>query len=311
MSAELPKVNPLERLDEEAVQKIWDGIDKGLEAMKKTAFPGNKKGSFIPLSLSPDFLASGLPQRAPAHLKYLFEGTGQAYEYQKDLTDETHFSALDLAAQGGHFLASFRVHDWERAGAETYVAVDMVIYIDAQGHVQVLPIAKKAIIAGGRYPGGLAAATQVRVDKLRELQQLGIPTIHIHGDEAKEAVLYEGLYPKGKDEILEAIKTNDEVAARYLPQLVHIARVLDEHKFGSIHFLSDLIFDGEQFRYLDAGADVGAKGETLFVNPSLELLLRIFPMRKGQIEALYAEKSGESVKAARDHSEARALEALE
>jgi len=271
----------LDLVDEAFVKDMCDVLETALDKVNSSPFKVGAK-DFIPLSIASSVDATSLSGKIAARspdLGVLFQGLGRDYKYQKDLTDETNFKFLDFSADGGTFVASFRVQDYKRTGNESYTAVDVVVYLDNQGCMKAVPVVKKAIIAGGAMvPGALQETTQHRVDKLKSLESLGIPVIHLHGVDAKTAILYESLCPAGTDELLDEMKVDSTVAERYLPQLWDIASRLDTAGYSSLNFLSDIVFDGKCFRYLDAGADVGyenatGKGET----PSQDLLLRTFP----------------------------------
>jgi hypothetical protein len=271
----------LDLVDEAFVRDMCDALESALDKVNASPFKVGAK-EFIPLSVAPSVDVASLSTKIAAlspSLSVLFQGVGKDYKYQKDLTDETNFKFLDLSTEGGTFVASFRVQDYKRTGNESYTAVDVVVYLDKQGRLQAVPVVKKAIIAGGAMvPGALPETTQNRVNKLKNLESLGVPIIHLHGVDAKTAILYESLYPAGTDELLDKMKVDATVAEHYLPQLWDIASCLDTAGYASQDFLSDIVFDGERFRYLDAGADVGyensiRKDDT----PSQDLLLRTFP----------------------------------
>lgn len=271
----------LDLVDEAFVRDMCDVLESALDKVNASPFKVGAK-EFIPLSVASSVDANSLGGKIAARspdLGVLFQGLGRDYKYQQDLTDETNFKFLDFSADGGTFVASFRVQDYKRTGNESYTAVDVVVYLDNQGQLKAAPVVKKAIIAGGAMvAGALKETTQNRADRLKSLESLGIPIIHLHGLDAKTAILYESLYPAGTDELLDKMKVDASTAERYLPQLWDIARRLDSAGYPSQNFLSDIVFDGESFRYLDAGADVGYENATeKDATPSQDLLLRTFP----------------------------------
>lgn len=260
MTQDQDSQNKLEFVDESILKDLWPTLNSALAKVKESPLKGSYR-DFVPLSVTPLLAESSIlkdEQSIPTDLQYLFKGLGVTYKYQSDLTGEANFAFLDVAKEGGKFVASFRVHDYERTGNESYTAVDIVVYIDAAGKLCATPIVKKAIIGGGAMvPGACAQKTRDRVAKLKEIEGFGVPTIHLHGVDAETAVLYEALYPSGTEAAFTKIKENPEFATQALPQLVNIAKKLDIHKFYSLNFLSDVIYDGQRFLYLDGGSDVG------------------------------------------------------
>lgn len=281
----------LENVDEEFVSQMWNSTLSALNTLRESPFSGTVK-DFTPLSLSTELAASQLLQRAdiiPQECSQLLDGLNKEYKYQSDLTDAADFTKLDIGNKDTTFVASFRVHDYERTGAESYSAVDLIVYIDKHGVINTVPIVKKAIVAGTMGGGGLQRATQNRANKLQEMSDAGIPTIHIHGIDASTAIIYEKLYPDNKLAIYELINSDAAAAEKHLPKLVAIAKQLDDLAYFSLDFLRDIVFDGEEFLYLDAGSDVGNKGEdTRNTRPSLNILLKKFPEHTARIESLYS-----------------------
>jgi hypothetical protein len=270
----------LEQVDETFYQKMAKVLTDSLAKVSASPFPVDTKA--IPVNVSSAVNLAVLKDKVLAiapQLEGIFSGVGVPYEYDKDLTGEANFEFLDLFSKGGTFVACFRVHEYERTGNESYTAVDLVVYLDQAGDLQAEPIVKKAIIGGGAMvEGGLKGATFNRKMALEGLRAFGIPVIHLHGVDIDTAVLYESLYPAGTAQILEDMKKDAALAYRLMPQLWHIARRLDAAGYPSQNFLSDLVFDGENFLYLDGGADVGWQGGALGEHPSQDLLLRTFPL---------------------------------
>ncbi|MCX6733874.1 MAG: hypothetical protein NTX63_03595 [Candidatus Peregrinibacteria bacterium] len=268
-----------------------------------------KKVPYAPLALAPQLktalLSYDLTQMSP-DVKWLLDLIERPYLYQADLTDAPQFALLDIAKDGATFLASFRVKDYDRTGHESYTAVDLVMYLDQHGVIQTCPVVKKAIIAGGdSAPGGLARATKKRLANAEMLKEIGIPTIHFHGDEVDGAVVYEKLYLNDKASVLESMKRDPVLAEQYLPELIDIAHKLDSHGYGILGFISDLIHDPvtNTFVYLDTGSDLGQPGS---VNdgsrPGLKELIRTFPQNADFITKLYEEKGAVSAEQARVNS---------
>lgn len=284
--------NNLPNIDAKFMENMWQAVDHAMEDFKRSSFSKEKKAEFTPLSLSDSIATSPLLGKGQISLEscsHLLDGLGQNYQYQKDLTNEEHFSLLDIGMSGEQFVASFRVCDYVRTGAESYCAVDIVVYVDLDGAIRAVPIVKKAIVAGEMGgEGALGRATLARTKKLEELANDGVPVAHIHGVDAKSAVIYEKLYCGNADATYESMKLDHELAAIYLPQLVIIAKILDEAGYSSIGFLRDLIFDGDQFLFIDGGSDVGNKGETAKdAKKSYGALIRKFPQYSSEIDSLY------------------------
>ena len=274
--------------------KLHDSLNATLSGLRDNPFTKNRllvDGNGAPRVMG-DEIAQALAatEGVSPDVRQCVNGAELAYKYLNDLTRAEQFELLDLAQDGGQFVGSFRVAEYVRTGGESYSAVDIVVYLTADGELAVTPIVKKAIVAGGAsmVQGGLGKTTRNRVEKLSQLRRLGIPTIHIHGSDPEHATVYEGLYHDSKDRVFEDIKMGRPGTERHLAQLAHIAHALDLNGFDSMDFTSDVIFDGGRFLYLDGGADVGNPG----VDPagstrSLSILCRNFPSKAALIEVLY------------------------
>ena len=220
----------------------------------------------------------------------------QPYAHRTDLMNAVTFSRLDFAKDGATFLASFRIKDYDRTGHESFTAIDLVVYLDKDGVIKTCPVVKKAIIAGGdSAPGGLARATKTRIANAKALGNIGVPTIHLYGDEADSAVVYETLYLNNKSDIISAMKQDPVLAEQYLPQLIDIAYKLDSHGYSILGFISDLIHNPvtNRFMYLDTGSDLGQPNSTSN-DRCLRELCRTFPQSVDFIEKHYAEKGAVS-----------------
>ncbi len=255
-----------------------------------------QKRPFVPLALAPSLkesLLSADKSHMTPEVQSLLSGVGYEYKFQNDLTDAPQFALLDIAKDGARFLASFRVKDYDRTGHESFTAVDLVMYLDQHGVIQTCPVVKKAIIAGGdSAPGGLARATKGRLANAEALKAIGVPTIHIHGDEVDSAVVYEKLYLNDKNSVLESMKKDPVLAEQYLPGLIDIGHKLDSHGYGILGFISDLIHDQvtNTFMYLDTGSDLGQPDTAIGDSRALNELLRTFPQNADFITKLYEEK---------------------
>lgn len=233
------------------------------------------------------------------------------YAYASDLVDDVKFQSLSLANDGYVFLSSFRVVEYVRKGGEAYCAVDFVVTLNPEGVVEVVPMVKKAIIAGGaRVPGALAATTSNRVKRLENIRDLGIPTVNIFGATPEEAVIYEQLYPGVlKKSVFGVIDSKLEGWKVYLDQLIDIVRKLDEGGIVSMNFLSDLTFDGEQFIYLDGGSDLSES--SLSNDWNMQVLVRRFPEHQTYILNALKKTSREEVSNICDESSTSLLAAIE
>ena len=139
-----------------------------------------------------------------------------------------------------------------------------------EGQVKTKPMAKKAITVGSAD-----LVVKSHLSRLADLEQRGIKIAKNYGE--RGAVIFQDLYHDSMRQVIEAIKVDPIANKGLLDGLVRIAYVLDSSGYDTMKFLDDMIFDGQNFIYVDGGHDLGdRRDKSIPLSPFLLLYLDQF-----------------------------------
>lgn len=161
--------------------------------------------------------------------------------------------ALGILNAGDRLRDYRELRDFARAGGESYGAIFRLELVDGAGRACSKTVYAKALVTGfGAEAAEKAARSQV--DRFRLLDDWDIPVPHVYG--CGKGTIYQ-----------QYVEGGVPAPARHASELARIAAILDFRGAHPIGFLHDLIDQGGDLYYVDAGCDLGALAEGRPPNP--------------------------------------------
>lgn len=155
---------------------------------------------------------------------------------------------------GDDYLFHVRVRPYEPTGADGYAEIDRVILRNAASKVPRTLLVFKKAITGGSMAADLQKTALDHQQKLAAIRDLGIATPEIYAVE--HATLYEEHIPDETRNVLSRIYREESGWEQLLGEIVRIAHRIDRSDFSAPQLLSDLLYDGKRFVFVDGGQDL-------------------------------------------------------
>jgi nucleoside diphosphate kinase len=177
---------------------------------------------------------------------------------QTNLLSESLLREVGVISNDEKLMLIRRILEPRRAGGESFLSAFSAAVETKEGEIDVKFIAEKSIVSFGGFSSLKAKS---RVERLRLLRESGANTVKVYG--LKGSTIYEEYIfsETTPEETINKIKSGyygHKEGIRLVNQLVAIARALDQNGFVHVgSFFSDLIFNGENFYFVDGGSDLG------------------------------------------------------